>query len=132
MVLARSAVKLGNDGDFWNLLALGVAEYRSSHFAEADGALTAALGIATNNRWVAGTSPLYRAMSLFQQGKEKEARQLAITAATRLKPLPVDEKNPLAGGTNHDNLIVWMAYKEAKAMIPFDAAPAAPATPERK
>lgn len=37
-----------------------------------------------------------------------------------------DEQNPLAGDANADDLILWMAYKEAQAMIHFDAAPTAP------
>ena len=71
-------------------------------------------------------------MSLFRQGKADEARKLATAAAAKMKPLPADEQNPLAGGADHDDLILWLAYKEAKAMIKFDAAPAAPAPPDAK
>jgi hypothetical protein len=39
-----------------------------------------------------------------------------------MKPLPKDEQNPLANNANHDDLILWLAYKEAKAMLKFDAA----------
>jgi hypothetical protein len=74
----------------------------------------------------------YRAMSLFRQGKENEARRLATEAAAKMKPLPKDEANPLAGGNDIDDLILWLAYKEARAVIKFDAAPAAPATPAGK
>ena len=49
-----------------------------------------------------------------------------------MQPLPKDEQNPLADGAYYDTLILWLAYKEAKAMIPFDAAPAAPGTPDGK
>jgi len=45
-----------------------------------------------------------------------------------MKPLPADEQNPLANVTRpFDNgdtleyLIMWLAYKEARAMIKFDA-----------
>jgi hypothetical protein len=31
----------------------------------------------------------------------------------------------MAGGADHDDLILWLAYKEAKALIGFDATPAA-------
>src|SRR5262249_37896837 len=122
LALARKAVQLGQDHRYlpWFQMALGMAEYRSGHFAEADAALLAA----ANSGHVAGTSALYRAMSLFRQGKENEARQLAIVAISRMKPLPKDEKNPLAGNANHDDLILWLAYKEAKALIQFDAAAA--------
>ena len=62
-------------------------------------------------------------MSLFRQGNVDEARQLATETAVRMKPLPADGQNPL-GVSNHDNfhndLIVWLAYKEAKDLIEFD------------
>ena len=81
---------------------------------------------------VTGMSQFFRAMSLFRLGKPAEARQVAIAAAAMMKPLPADERNPLAGNANHDDLILWLAYKEAKAMIHFDAAAAAPAPPSQK
>ena len=59
----------------WNLLALGMAEYRSGNDAAADQALLAAAEAGPNNPHVTGTSPFYRAMSLFRQGKPDEARQ---------------------------------------------------------
>jgi hypothetical protein len=34
-----------------------------------------------------------------------------------------DEKNPQDGQASPDDLIPWLAYKEAKALIGFDAAP---------
>jgi hypothetical protein len=64
-------------------------------------------------------------------GKGDEARRLATEAAARMRPLPADERNPTAGG-DHDDLILWLAYKEAKAMIGFDTPPAAPAKPVGK
>ena len=71
-------------------------------------------------------------MSLFRQGNPEEARKLAIAAAAKMKPLPKDENNPLAGDAVHDDLILWLAYKEAKAMIQFDAPPAALVQPKTK
>jgi hypothetical protein len=44
----------------------------------------------------------------------------ACQAAAKMKPLPKDAKNPLAGGGDFNDLILWLAYKEAKAMIQFD------------
>jgi hypothetical protein len=107
-------------------MALGMAEYRSGHFAEADAALIAAAKGDEKNSSRAGTAAFYRAMSLYRQGKMDEARSLATAAATEMKPLPNGEKDPLAGNAGHDDLILWMAYKEAKA-IKFEPAPAAPA-----
>ena len=42
-----------------------------------------------------------------------------------MKPLPVDEQKPLLGGADENDLIMWLAYKEAKAMIQFDVTPPA-------
>jgi hypothetical protein len=134
LALARKAVQLGKDSRNrpWFQMAVGMAEYRSGHFAEADAALLAAAKDDTNNPHVAGTSALYRAMSLFRLGKEDEARKLAAAAAARMKPLPKDEKNPLAGNASADDLILWLAYKEAKALIQFETAPPPKAPGDQK
>jgi hypothetical protein len=107
-------------------MSLGMAEYRSGNYAAADEALIAAARAVKEPAYVArvtGTSAFYRAMSLFRQGKKDEPRQLAIDAAAKMKPLSKDEQNPLAGNANHDDLILWLAYKEAKALIQFDSGP---------
>ncbi len=122
LALARKAVELDKKNPFCRL-TLGIAEYRSGHFAEADAALVAA----TKGEGdvlllvLVGPSAFYRAMILFQQGKPDEARKLAAEGARTVR-LPKDEKNPLAGGTPYD-LITWLAQKEAKALIGFDAVP---------
>ena len=134
LVLARRAVEHGK-GSQWLVyfeMALGMAEYRSGHFAEADAALTAAMNDPGKNNTVSSTSAFYRAMGLFRQGKTDLARKLATEAAAKMKPLPVDEQKPLLGGGDENDLIMWLAYKEAKAMIQFDATPAAPAQPHTK
>jgi hypothetical protein len=84
------------------------------------------------NNTVSCTSAFYRAMGLFRQGKTDLARKLATEAAAKMKPLPVDEQKPLAGGADAVELIMWLAYKEAKAMIQFDATPAGAAQPHTK
>ena len=134
LALARKGVELGKGEQWqeWNLLALGMAEYRSGNYAAADEALLAAAKAGANNAIATGISAFYRAMSLFRQGKPDEARKLAIAATAKMKPLPKDEQNPFANGAYYDDLILWLAYKEAKAMIHFDAAPTDPATPDGK
>ena len=134
LVLARQAVDLGKNHSLfpWFQMTLGMAEYRSGHFAEADAALIAAATGGKDNPRVVGTSAFYRAMGLFRQGKTDLARKLATEAAAKMKPLPVDEQKPLEGGAGHDDLIMWLAYKEAKAMIRFDATPPARAAPHTK
>jgi hypothetical protein len=125
LALGRTAVKVGKGTEEWDwcLQALGMAEYRRGNYASAEEGLLAAEKAGANNRYVTGTSPFYRAMSLFRQGNQEEARKLAIAAAAKMKPLPKDENNPLAGDADHDDLILWLAYREAKAMIKFEAAP---------
>jgi TolA-binding protein len=122
LALARKGVELhkGSKWREWGLLILGMAEYRSGHYAAADEALVAAAKAGPNNRPMTGNAAFYRAMSRFRQGKAEEARQLALAAAATMKPLPKDEQNPLADNATHDDLILWLAYKEAKAMIQFD------------
>jgi len=116
----------------WRLLALGMAEYRGGDDPACDEALLAAEEAGKDNGLVSGISTFYRAMSLYRRGKLDEARTLATAAAAKMKPLPADERNPLAGDAHHDDLILWLAYKEAKALIGFDAPPAAPAKPDGK
>jgi hypothetical protein len=123
LALARKAMKVAK-WDSTIKLTLGMAEYRSGHFTEANAALIAAAKAPPPFPEVVGASTFYRAMSLFRQGNENEARELATEAAAKMKPLPKDEKNPLAGGASVDDLMLWLAYKEAKGLIRFDAAPA--------
>jgi tetratricopeptide (TPR) repeat protein len=121
LALGRTGVQVERNG--WTLLALGMAEYRSGNNAAAQEALVAAATADPNNPIVTGIAAFNRAMSLFRQGKRDEARKVALAAAAQMKPLPKDEQNPLANNTNWDDLILWLAYKEAKSMIKFDAAP---------
>jgi hypothetical protein len=101
-------------------MALGMAEFRSGHYEAADTALRAATQLGNNDYIISVTSAFYRAMSLFRLGNDTEARKVATEAAAQMKPLPADEKNPLDANSGHDDLILWLAYKEAKAMLKFD------------
>jgi hypothetical protein len=71
-------------------------------------------------------------MSLFRQGKTDEARKLAIAAAAKMRPLPADEQNPLAGNAVHNDIVVWLAYKEARELIGFESAPPAKKANDKK
>jgi hypothetical protein len=122
LVLAQRAVERGKAHPFlaYFQMALGMTEYRSGHFAAANSMLTAAMEAGKNNPDIAGTAAFYRAMSLFRLRKQDEARQLATQAAARMKPLPSDARNPLTGGGDFNDLILWLTYKEAKDLIKFD------------
>ena len=105
-------------------MVLGMAEYLGGNNDAAEGALLAAEKAGLVFPTPAAQSGFYRAMSLFQRGKADGARKLAVEAAAKMKPLPKDEKNPLADGASVDDLLLWLAYKEAKGLIRFDAASA--------
>ena len=62
------------------------------------------------------------ALPLAEWQKFSADRKLATDTAANMKPLPPDDQNPLTGNATHDDLILWLAYKEAKALIQFDAA----------
>jgi hypothetical protein len=134
LALGRTAAKVGKGSEAWDwyLLALGMAEYRRGSYAAAAEALLAAEKAGPTNRFVTGTAPFFRAMALFRQGHEEEARKLAVAAAAKMKPLPRDENNPLADDPDHDDLILWLAYKEAKAMIKFETVPPQKAENDKK
>jgi WD40 repeat protein/tetratricopeptide (TPR) repeat protein len=122
LAFGRTGVKVSN-GNAWNLLSLGMAEYRNGEYAAADKTLFSATQAVNYPPQMATIAAFYRAMSLFQQGKEDEARKLAREAAAKMKPLPKNENNPLADNVSHDDLILWLAYKEAKTLIDFETGP---------
>jgi serine/threonine protein kinase len=113
VTLARRAVSLDKFNP-WNPMVLGMAEYRHGSFQAADQALSP---VEKEGRLVRGPALLFHAMSLFRQGQEAEAGQLFDEAVAQMKPLPADENQPLANGAIHDDVIVWLAYKEAKALL---------------
>ena len=122
LILARRAAESGKTHRYsgYFQMALGMAEYRAGNLAAAEQALLAAEQAIKNHPAITDTSAFFRAMILFQQGKRDEARELVASAAAKMKPLPADELNPLAEGADHDQLIVWLAYKEARALIKIE------------
>jgi eukaryotic-like serine/threonine-protein kinase len=120
--LARRAVKLGNHHAYlpYFQMALGMCAFRSGHLTEADVALSAAMQTGKQIPQVWLPSAFYRAMSLFKQRKQDEARQLATEAASRMRkftPPPKEQK----GNFGHDDLIIWMAYKEARDLLKLES-----------
>jgi hypothetical protein len=133
LALGSTAVKV-DAAVHWKLLALGIAEYRSGNAAAAAKTLLAAAEAKKSAPQAdeVGISAFYRALCLFALGKPEEARSLASAAAAKMKPLPADEQNPLAGVGYVDDMTLWLAYKEAKATIHFEAAPTAEAPRDGK
>ena len=63
----------------------------------------------------------YRAMNLYRQGKQDEARQLATVAASKMmqvRPPPAEKR----AGFWHDDVIIWMAHNEAKELLKLESA----------
>jgi hypothetical protein len=106
----------------WYQMTLGMAEYRSGNHAKAVEALTraqAAASVDAEGRYrelIRGTAGFYHAMSLSRQGKQAEARALFTATEAAMQPFPADEQR-LPDDANHDDLILWLACKEAKAML---------------
>lgn len=71
-------------------------------------------------------------MCLSQQGSDDEARALSTATTAKRKRLPADERNAFPANTNHNDLILWLAYKEAKALIGSQETPPAEASPENE
>jgi tetratricopeptide (TPR) repeat protein len=116
----------------WYQQSLGMAEYRAGNDVAAEQAMTRAMDyIKQSPNWspklhpyVEGPARLYRAMTLFRRGEETEARQLFVEAEAQMKPLPKDPREVLLTGAKQDDLLFWLAYKEAKALMQPEAQPA--------
>jgi tetratricopeptide (TPR) repeat protein len=126
VALAERAVSLTKDknpgGLAWRQMVLSMAYYRNGDYVSAERVLGTAQDAAESRAsfYCAGTARLYRAISLFQMGRENEARELFTSTAAKIaqeKPLPADDQHPLSTGATHDDLVLWLALKEAKALI---------------
>ena len=62
------------------------------------------------------TAGIYRAMSCFRQGKVAEARRIFANWEAQMKPVP-STGQPYGQSANHDDLICWLAYKEARPLL---------------
>jgi hypothetical protein len=122
LALAQTAVTRVPRVDPFIQMAYGMAAFRAEQYDDANRSLIAAEEALQRpedprRSFIEGTGGYYRAMSLFHQGKESDARQLYRATLAKMKPLPVDGQAPLADGATHDDLILWLAYKEAKALL---------------
>ncbi|HAB17479.1 MAG TPA: hypothetical protein DCE44_13635, partial [Verrucomicrobiales bacterium] len=125
--LARQGVGAGKTD--WTLPCfhegLGMAEYRNGQYAAAEQTLLVTEQLAQkllSGRFrleIQETARLFRAMSLFKQGRLEEARKLWRQVEAQMPPFPDDVSKPLDRGqpTRCDRLICWLVYKEAKALL---------------
>ena len=99
-----------------------MAEYRAGRYAEAEAALLNAEGVSIRQRSsyqksIQGTAQLYRAMALAKRGRREDARQLVSQVAETMNPLPADDRQLVVGGIDVNDLVLWLAYKEAEAQV---------------
>ena len=69
---------------------------------------------------VIACASFYRAMSLNRLGQKPHAHEcfeIGMRGMRGMKPYPIDESQPLAGGGDQNELIVWLACKEAAALL---------------
>jgi hypothetical protein len=90
----------------WLPDALIVLSFRLSDHATAQEALLAAANADPSDPALNGIAAFYLAVSLFRQGKHEEARELALAAAAKMKPLPKDGQNALANIAGATDLIL--------------------------
>ncbi|EEF63091.1 protein kinase domain-containing protein [Pedosphaera parvula] len=119
--LARRGVELRKGTPFlpWYQLCLGMAEYRSGQYANAEQTLAEAEQSAGKYPDLPGTARLFRAMSLFRQGQSEKARAVFSEAEAQMPPFPLEESKPIIEGktASHNVMICWLAYKEAKSLL---------------
>jgi tetratricopeptide (TPR) repeat protein len=127
--LAQRAVELGKGSTSlpWYQLSLGLAEYRNGQYADAERSITTAEQTVGDHDDIQGIAHMFHAMTLFRQNRVEEARKLFSQAEAQMPPLPQDENKPIVDGRtfDHDLLIWWMSYKEAKSVlnVPVSAKP---------
>lgn len=134
LALAAKSVELDKKSTLlgWFQMALGMAQYRSGLFAEADATFAPLAEKEKNRNHIVHNVGFYWAMTLFRLSKVDDVKKLATASTTAMRPLPADDRNPRA--EEADDVVIWLAYKETKALIRFDAEAVRekPKPPEKK
>jgi tetratricopeptide (TPR) repeat protein len=119
--LAQRAVELGKTNSLlpWYRLSLGFAEYRNGQYAAAERSIALAEQTIGNHDDIQGIAHMFHVMALLRQNRAAEARNLFDEAKAQMPPLPKDERKPAVDGRpfDHDVLIWWLSYKEARDLI---------------
>jgi tetratricopeptide (TPR) repeat protein len=124
--LAQRAVELGrtNSALPWYQLTLGLAQYRNGQNAAAEHSIDIAERTLGDHDDVEGIAHMFHAMILFRLERPEDARKLFTKAEMQMPPLPKDESQPSIDSRpfDHDLLIWWLSYKEAKSLLDQSAA----------
>ena len=120
--LARQAVEAAPSNALlvWYRLTLGVAAYRLERYPEAEQLLLQSEQDGPSAWHPAArtcSSKFFRAMMLFRQGQPDAARRLFTEAEGATPPLPAEVQWSLAEGADYDDLMLWLAYREARALL---------------
>jgi WD40 repeat protein len=123
----------------WYQQTLGMGEFLAGNDAAAEQALLRAeesselssYGKPYLRTCIEGTARLFRVMILIRQGKQADAQKLFTEVEAKMRPLPADSRQVLLNGATQDDLLFWLAYKEAKALLQPQA-PVNPATTDKK
>jgi tetratricopeptide (TPR) repeat protein len=124
--LAREAAtaELNVDQRPWYQQALGMAEFRAGNDETAESAFLRAEQAAETDNWhpelrpfILSPSRFFRAMMLFRKGKTEEAKRLFHEAEAQMPPLPENAARTLPVEVTQDQLLCWLAYKEARALL---------------
>jgi tetratricopeptide (TPR) repeat protein len=123
--LARQAVEAAPNNALivWYRLTLGVAAYRLERYPEAERMLLESEQDGPSIWHPPArtcTSKLFRAMMLFRQDQLDAARRLFTEAEAATPPLPADVQWSLAEGADYDDLMLWLSYREARALLKTD------------
>lgn len=121
LALAKRSVRLaaGDPGRLgWSNLALGMAEYRSGNFQEADETLQSAVVNPDEiDIDVIEAASIYRAMAVFAGGDRTNGERLFREAEKEMRKMLVGAVNPFVSGVSHDYLITRLAYREAAEVL---------------
>jgi serine/threonine protein kinase len=94
---------------------VGMVEYRRGNFAAAE-AILAEIKDDNSFRGVKAAQ-FYRAMTAIRESRFDDARRFLAAGEAGMLSLPVDDSAPLDFGGDYDDLINWLAYKEALGML---------------
>ncbi len=124
LVLARRSVELGQKERWlpYFEMSLGLAEYRQGDDAAANRWLESARRQAPTNASAFIVAGWFQSMCLFRQGRVTEARRLFGETASRMKPLPAAGENPPVKSSDENDLVAWLVFREARALL-GDSAP---------
>jgi tetratricopeptide (TPR) repeat protein len=117
---ARLAVKAMDlaPSNSWGMLSMGMAHYRQGELSRAAEWLNRAVGAEPANLSLVARA--FLAMTKFQQGKPNEAREDLRAVEAGLGPVAsTDLQSPFT--LHHDELAVWLAWKEARQTLQIEA-----------